>query len=444
MSLGASLGLALASAVYPLLIPALLEWSRGFYSGVDLWRTPHLGARIVGLRWFLPSLAALCGLWTLALRQRAALSPPPVRLYVPLVIMGALIGGFLSYQLSSTVWIRYGRPVWDEYGRYARLLHAWLFAVDRNAEALLGFMRRDYHSNSPFVPLVVALGMELGLAMITSFRLACALATLAATVVTWRTLRGLEAERAPTVAALFLLWTNLAVARSLTFPQTDAFTLLWGALLVHAGVRRERHPGLARDLALGAVLALGLFVKLSLLPMLAVPGLWWLLARFVAPFRLAGTQTSEPGWSALARAAALTLLPLAAYLGFQRALGTAGLFLHELGMISSTQDAYWPFKLAAGVLTTGTFLVLLPPARRDWGAVDRLLLAWVALHVASVWLSGASGWNRFYLPALPALAVVGCKGLARLRTEAGDGALACFVVLAGAANYLALALDLYM
>jgi hypothetical protein len=385
-------------------------------------------------------------LWSLALRNRAVLDRAFLaRLERPALLLAIVLAGWASFHYSTAVWNGYGRPCWDEYGRYASLVHAWLFSDDpRAGPSLLRFMRGDYHSNSPLVPVLVALVMKLNLEMIVGFRLACGLATVASVLVLWRTMTSLDRDREAACAALLLLWTNRAVARSFVFPQTDAFTLLFGALLLHACIRRLQRPGLASGIYLTTVLTLGLFVKLSLLPMLAAPLLWWALASFRRIPRSSASPGAPLPWMTLGGTAAVTVLPVSVYLAFQRWLGTSDLYLREIGMISSTQDAYVPFVLVACLLSCGAFLVLLSISRPEWSEVDLLVAAWIALYVASLWLSRASGWNRFYLPVLPAFALLAVKGLARMRTEAGAGAMWCFVAGVAALNYAALHMDLYM
>jgi len=136
------------------------------------------------------------------------------------------------------------------------------------------------------------------------------------------------------------------------------------------------------------------------------------------------------------------LIPAAIYFGFQRGLGTFERFGHELSR-TSTEDTLLAFVLMS-LLHAALFSgLLIATARRRLESFDSFLLLWVALYLLSLWASGASGWDRFYLPIVPALTVVAARGLDEIGSSFGPGVLWSAVALIAGLNYAALALRLY-
>lgn len=64
-------------------------------------------------------------------------------------------------------------------------------------------------------------------------------------------------------------------------------------------------------------------------------------------------------------------------------------------------------------------------------------------YLAALWLSRASGWDRFYLALLPPLTAMAAHGLSVVKQELGPGPLWAGVLLVAALNYAALWLKLY-
>jgi hypothetical protein len=109
----------------------------------------------------------------------------------------------------------------------------------------------------------------------------------------------------------------------------------------------------------------------------------------------------------------------------------------------STGDTEFPFVAMSLLHAGAAFAPLLVLGRRRLADAEILLLAWVGLYLASLWASGASGWDRFTLPIVPALAVAALPGLSRLAAAGGSGVVLSYALLVAGLNYTALALRLY-
>ena len=84
------------------------------------------------------------------------------------------------------------------------------------------------------------------------------------------------------------------------------------------------------------------------------------------------------------------------------------------------------------------FLPLLLSRRRDLLRSDWLVAGWYALYAASLLAGGASGWNRFHLGLLPALAIASAPGLLRLARDWGRSHAWLYLATAACLNYAAL------
>lgn len=358
--------------------------------------------------------------------------------------VGALaigVGLVAMYALSTAEWERFGRPCWDGYCDYANRFRAVIFREDPGAaDRLLAFIRGNYHSNSPAGPVLTALVSGVtGLRTVTAYRVVVGAATLTSLALVWLALLPrIPVSRAARAGALALLGTHLVVIRSAFFPQTDALVLLWTTAALALVWARFAQPRGWHGPAIFALMWSGAFVKLSFLPALALVPLWdaavWRWPRLGARRETLARVVSD--------GVVYALIPAALYAAFQSWIGSAERFATELSR-TSTEDTLWVFaamSLLQAALAPGALAAL---ARRRFEPIDGFCLLWVGLYLVSLWASGASGWNRFYLPIVPALAVVAARGLQRIRESFGDGAMWSAVAACAAANYAALALQLY-
>jgi hypothetical protein len=276
----------LTALAYPLVFGWLSAFAERFYGSSDQAGYPFLAARVVGYRTFFWVLSAILALWCAALavdpRVKAFEASFPSRPWRVAVARVATVAALLAMAvaaalLSDREWQRYGQPCWDNYCLYSTLLADGLrHPSSQTWAALHAFMRSDYHSNSPLVPLLVAAtALTTGVEVVTSYRLVCGAATVLTLALLFsflRSRRGVSSGRA--AATILLVGSNIAVIRCSWFPQTDAFVFLWITLAVTQAAIYIEHPTGARALGFLAVLTTGLFVKLSFLPALAILPLW--------------------------------------------------------------------------------------------------------------------------------------------------------------------------
>jgi hypothetical protein len=428
-----------AALAYPLLRPRLERAFAGHYPAHEAWRQGLLEQRLAGTGTFLWLAFAALALFCLVLVRADAANALAAKLSRagPFVAAaGALLAAGLAFYFSTREWVRLGRPCWDNYCTYAEMLSKWLAGqpVERR---LLAFMREDYHANSPMGPLLIAcVRLLTGLDTVTCYRIAVALATLASALLLWRVLlRLVGAPREAAAAALALFGTHLIVVRSSCFPQTDAFVLLWTTGLLVVAALRARAPRPWHAPVCLLLLASGLLVKLSFLPALLL----------LPAFRLASAlaERRRPPLRLLAADVLLfSLLPLLLYLLAQWRLGLLQQYRAEFRAIAGS-DSHPAFVATAFLHAAGLLLPLAWLGRRRFAATEAGLLAWTLLYLVSLWLSRASGFDRFYLAVLPPLAALAAHGLENVRARLGSGPLWAGVLLAASLNYAALWLGLY-
>lgn len=300
----------------------------------------------------------------------------------------------------------------DGYCTYAERLAAVLVARDLPAvDALRTYTQGYMHSHSPLAPILVAL-----LTLPTgSTVLAFMLVSVAATLVAWRAVRRsivtAWAPPASLVAWLFVGFLSHAlVLRALARPMGDALGLACVAIALWMIQRHQMERSSRSALLLGAVQLVGLFSRVSFIPMLGMP----VLAELIGPGR----------WPArLARAvragAIFGLGPGLAFLGLTWLLGAQNLrltweFAHRPDFTAFATPAH--FLVALAVAGQGYAVVAIAMGRLAWlgHPAFRLHAAWIALYGAFLALGGGALWPRYFLPLVPSVLVLATPALARL------------------------------
>jgi hypothetical protein len=457
----ASLLLTALALAYWWKLEQVLGWFRDFYGPGGSWFGQLLNTRLRGYSRFAVLVVAASAVWLLCLRWAPLLNAKTARLSQALgdragvlALAGGSVMAALAFYFSDGQWRYFGCPCWDNYCAFAELIGSWLAARTPDAAGqLVAFMRTDYHSNSPLVPLVVSLvHLATGLSVVTSYRLAVGLATLGALVIVWRALLMLDVDARSRPALMVLLGSNPVVVRCAFFPQTDPFMLLWITALWFLGLKRLTEPRPILHVGCFLLICTGLVVKLSFLPALVLlPG--WTLASILWA-RLGHGGTGRPAgvlvaderrpWARLAADTVMFgVVPLLVFAAYQQAFGLWPLYRVELRSMW-TPDTFFPFKVMSLLHAGAFFLVLLTVGWNRFLAVDRLLLGWLVLYLLSLWISPASGWDRFYLPLVPIFCVTAGRGMSRLIEGAGLAPAWVFVFLAAILNYSILALKLYI
>jgi hypothetical protein len=430
-----------AATIYPFLQGRLATAARRFYGSTDDVLYPFLAMRVVGYRPFFWILLGVLGAWCIVLcadrhakRSRSTFSRPLPR-YLTWIAEGVVFVSMVAVAvvLSDREWRRFGEPCWDNYCLYPELVLGWFrHPSSETWMALHSFLRADYHCNSPVVPVLVALTeLVSGASVVAAYRFLSGAATLLALLTLFSFLRrklGVSIDRAGLI--VLLLISHLVVIRSFCFPQTDAFVFLGITLALTQSALFTERPTRRRAVACFIVLTMGLFIKLSFLPALAIIPLWTALdARAV-------------NRDVIRRAAIFVLGPLLAFLAFQLALGLTGMYARELDRMQ-TIDSFPAFHLVS-LLHAGAVLVpLIAIGRHRLTRTDRNILVWTGLYVLSLWGGRTSGWSRFYLAIIPPLAILSRHGIGVLAEELSTTSASIGVALYALTNYAALLLDLY-
>jgi len=385
-----------------------LDAAREEYS-VNPQRLPYVLERIEAASPFLFCLAALCLAVAVALRwTRSRSGTRPSWHLLPPAIALALAWGAWTSQYE---WVRYGRPCYDGYCDYAERVRDVLRSPGPpSVAALETHLRANYHANSPVGPLVIgALALWIP-DVVTAYRWVSLAATLATLWLLARLAsKHLQLAAGPVLTAAFLISASGSVGRSMLFPQTDALAMFFFTLSFERLLRLRQRFTAVRYVTSIVAIALALFSKLSAVPILgiAAAAVVWPGAREDL-LRLHGIARG------LARSAAVVLPPLALVAIFTYSFQTTENYRTEFHRIS-TLDSRASFHLVAAAVTLlplllSAFLTL----RRKWTDLETLFAASVGIYLAGLWASGASGWERFYLNAMPMALPLAVSRLSRI------------------------------
>jgi hypothetical protein len=359
-------------------------------------RIPMAVERTEGYVPFLKTLALGCGAMAAVfvipgtLRERAwRPSPRQARALLRVATLSALAWGGL---LSQWHWEGLGRPCWDQYCLYAGHLRELLTSPGAAEwRALRDHLQGDFHANSPVGPLLTALVGLVVPDIPTAYRLVSALATLATLPLLHRLgVRHLGLDATASGAAVLLWASSSQVQRSLLFTQTDPLVMLFFTAAFERLLALRRAATASTGVVLGVVLptAIALLTKLSALPLLGVNGL------------LAVTRAGPPLARRLLTGALVVLAPLLALVAFMWAAGTLPNYAIELER-RATADSRPDLHLVAAVSTLLPLVLAFALDRRRIDARERPFAAAIVVYLGGLWLSGGSGWERFYLVVLP-------------------------------------------
>lgn len=442
--------LAAVAAAYLIAVEGLIaEVQSGIYR--EHWRASYYVVRLDGYRWFLPALSAAAALWAMALTMHNRLgrgfgvdsTSSPTS---PSIMTWAVGAGVIAVAIyfSHREWLYYEMQCWDGYCDHAALFASWFRGEENAAVRLLEYARSDYHANSLLVPLLTGLvNVISGDSIEFSYRALSAVASLGTLVILFRSLLpALGVEVVARFPAVLLVGTHLFWVRSFFYPQTDPFVMLWMTALVALTLEPSEPRTPWRAAAVIGVLIAGLFTKLSFLPALAIIPGWRVLHFLMSEASLDKEQVLVLLRKLSRDAVAFILLPAGVFLGYQYWVGSIGLYAHEFDRMATldTSAAYHLLCVVWLVAVPGVLFGLRehPATRRE-----KMLAAWVALYVVSLWYAHTSGWARFYLPILPVVIALAAPGLSRIERVAGPAMLWSFVGIVALLNYAALALRLY-
>lgn len=109
----------------------------------------------------------------------------------------------------------------DEYADYAEALRQWLFSPSARAEAQ-SFMANHPHSQTPFVPVLLALAYTLGASKFGAYAFVAGLSAFGVVLCVHHVLRRqLAFSNAVTLAGIVILVANITMLRAFARPSTD-------------------------------------------------------------------------------------------------------------------------------------------------------------------------------------------------------------------------------
>lgn len=354
-----------------------------------------------------------------------------------LLVPALLLPGYALYQRDYR-WLHSSHFMADNYDLYAQRLHDLLTGDVANAVESLRMFTQSYpHAHSPAVPTALALAL-LGDDNVQRVYVALsALAALAAAVLLLALVRCARAGEFIAFIVVALATTHFLFVRTVARTSTDmpGFLVTVAALWLGLRLLGEARPEPRGVAALIAVLTVGLFVRLSVLPLgpaIALAGLLR-LAPIDGSHReerrrglswlggvVRGTLRSREVWIWLT----IATVPVALFFGLSYAAGFGPSFSAASRKALLFADARTGLRLFACVailLQAFPLLALVRRRRRprferfgQWRPATLLGAVWIAASLSFVLVSGAPFWNRHFLSALPGVLLVSLPALERL------------------------------
>ena len=332
-----------------------------------------------------------------------------VSLGVLLAVLGAVVLSLLWWRADANLCVCEYCP--DGYCTYARTLRFVLTQWDAaSLRQLMTFGHGHPQAHSPLTPALHALVSLLVPHEIASF----VVLNTATTLVTWVTLcRVTRSGWSPPrwfMALLFSAFcTHVLVIRAIARPQNDAVGMacIIGALLAlqrYLGWRGAR----AASVLLGMQLV-GLFSRVSFIPMLGMP----VLAEFAMPGPLV-----DRARRAVRSGLLFGWLPGALFLGINAVFGTLHVVdAFRFAHLEAFTHFYTLTNFLIGVALAGQGYALLVAgvSRATWTSlVFRLHVLWVALYLTFLGAGGGALWPRYFLPIVPSVFVLATPMLSDL------------------------------
>lgn len=386
--------------------------ARSFVDGELSYRGQRLASELLFLpryatKWNLLAGAAipiLVILLAAGLRSRAA---------GHLVVTGVMV--FVGL-LSVSVWQREyqfkSASEWlpDAYGTFAdRIKDVLTMDTPGLGSRLLTDLRSHAHAHSPLTPLLVALTSIFVGDTVRSYLLV----TLFVSVGTgWLLLLLLEEIPDLSWPVNWAVWgagvTHYLFVRAAARTSTDPVGYFFVVLGLYLGVRAlRRGPTPWTIAALVASLALGLFARLTVLPLSPVVGM------ALGGADLLGRR--RPVLRTVFAGALVAVLPVAVFFGSIWSLGLFPTFALLREKMTSFAEARTPtrFCLCALVLLGLSLLPALSRAARRSQIPFRLLgLGWLVVFLSFI-AATATFWSRHFLHALPGVLLLAAPGLER-------------------------------
>lgn len=316
----------------------------------------------------------------------------------------------------------------DEHCLYTDHLSAALAAPGSGAVGTMATFARGFiHAQVPLPSLLAAVP-----ALLLPATVSLALVGAATTLLAWWCVRRIVVTAwRPDSTTLALLavafFGSAAVVRGFARPITDPVGMACSIASLLAIERHLERRSSASAALLATVQLVGLFSRVSFIPMLGMPVLAELLASGTAAERLR---------RALHAGIAFGLVPGAAYFAIVAVLGiehTAWMWhsahLPQYIPADRPRELLVTLVIAGGpYLALGALALLVPAWCR--GRTLHLHLAWIALYTAFLYLGGGALWLRYFAPIAPSVVVVATPALAALVHRRRTAAVALVAVAA--------------
>ncbi|MDP8225794.1 MAG: hypothetical protein P9L99_20710 [Candidatus Lernaella stagnicola] len=361
-----------------------------------------------------------------------------LRISVPVefLIYAALLvaAGYLSLRH----WEYWGRPKWDNYWLFARVLHDfWTHPGAETWFTLQKWVAEFPHSPSPLTPVVISVLMvvyddPLRWLQMLSF---------GATIGSLALVRSLGRRLAPDVptwllGALFL--THAATMRNSLFIQLDAISSFFVLAFYWLWFRWRDEPTQNRLTALVVFLIAAVMQKTTLFPLLAIP----FLAAVYDDWRAGRRRWLE--WLRIGLATAA--LPAALFGGYLLLLGVGRNFGTQVELMGSGWNEL-DFSLTRFAFATGFLVCPYLPlvfGEQRWDANRVALAAYPVLFLLSVTAVRGPYWSRYYSHLLGPLLLLAAPHLARLsRQQRGAWLAPTYVAGVAAVQYTMIAAHIF-
>jgi hypothetical protein len=266
------------------------------------------------------------------------------------------------------------------------------------------------HAHNPLAPLLQVPLAALTPHPIMAYVLVSAGASVLACLAVRRLLAG--SGYSPWLVALLpaALATHVLTVRAFARPQTDALGMLATVAALWALEREHQRPTPGRALLLFTAQFVGLFARISLIPMLGMPAL--------------AALTSPGPWGGRLRATLRAgvlfgLLPGLLYLALHAALGTLHLdltwaFAHHPAIVADYTWSRALSSIALAVQGYGVILIAGASATLWREPRVRIHVLWIALYVTFMGLGGSTLQPRYFLAIVPSVILVAAPVLADL------------------------------
>lgn len=299
----------------------------------------------------------------------------------------------------------------DNYGEYGAGMWNWLTTPSSRPE-FEAFLESYAHAQSPLVPLLIAIGVSLGLSSTGAYLFIAGLSAFGVLVCVHHLLRRqLGFSNAVALAGIILLIANITFLRIFARPGTDMPGVLLNILVWPVLIARFREPRTWQLLALaGLVLAIALarppgpsFIAYIVAATIAVD---WIRERrfdFVSHFKV-GLVVCLP--------------PVLIFAGLFFAFGWSENLAIGVEKSKSYHFARTSENLencALVVLNVLPVFWLMIREKQPWRLTALLVVsAWLAFYLGMIAIVKAPFMHRLFLPIVPAVVVLTCFGFERL------------------------------